>query len=56
MTDSSHGAVDAEFQFPKPRFAQALLCFSGVIVTIAGGLFGLGVSLHALMFLCLIWV
>jgi Na+/H+ antiporter NhaC len=56
MTDSSHGAVDAESQFPKPRFAQALLCFSGVIVTIAGGLFGLGISLHALMFLCLIWV
>ena len=56
MTDSSHGAVDAEPQISTPRFAQALLCFSGVIVTIAGGLFGLGISLHALMFLCLIWV
>lgn len=56
MPESSPGAVDAESQFPKPRFAQALLCFSGVIVTIAGGLFGLGISLHALMFLCLIWV
>ena len=40
----------------QPRFAHAALCFGGVITAIAGGLFGLGISLHALMFLCLIWV
>ena len=39
-----------------PTFLQAALCFGGVVATIAGGLFGLGISLHTLMFLCLIWV
>lgn len=38
-----------------PGFLQSLVCFSAIIVTIAGGLFGFGISLHALMFLCLIW-
>ena len=39
-----------------PGFLQALICFSVIVITIAGGLFGLGISLHALMFLCLLWV
>jgi len=39
-----------------PKFLQSLVCFSVVVGTIAGGLFGLGISLHALMFLCLLWV
>jgi len=39
-----------------PRFLQSLVCFSVVVITIAGGLFGLGISLHTLMFLCLLWV
>ncbi|MEX0964860.1 MAG: Na+/H+ antiporter NhaC [Pseudohongiellaceae bacterium] len=34
---------------------QAVLCFFGVIGIIATGLFLLGISLHSLMFLCLIW-
>ena len=38
-----------------PSFAQAFLCFSTVIVIIAGGLYWLEVSLHSLMFTCLIW-
>jgi NhaC family Na+:H+ antiporter len=38
-----------------PQFLQSLICFSVIIVTIAGGLFGLGISLHTLMFLCLLW-
>ncbi|GJM11917.1 MAG: Na+/H+ antiporter NhaC [Pseudohongiella sp.] len=33
-----------------------MVCFSGVIVIIAVGLFALGVGLHSLMFLCLLWV
>lgn len=40
----------------SPGFLQSLLCFSVVVVLIAGGLFGLGISLHTLMFLCLLWV
>jgi len=38
-----------------PSFAQSLLCFSVIVALIAGGLFGLGISLHALIFLCLLW-
>ncbi|CAM4421052.1 Na+/H+ antiporter NhaC [Shewanella livingstonensis] len=40
----------------SPSFLQSLICFSVIIITIAGGLFGLGISLHILMFLCLLWV
>lgn len=39
-----------------PSFLQSLTCFSLIVITIAGGLFGLGISLHSLMFLCLLWV
>jgi Na+:H+ antiporter, NhaC family len=40
----------------KSSLAQAVLCFFGVISIIAVGLFILGVGLHSLMFLCLLWV
>lgn len=40
----------------SPSFLQSLICFSVIIITIAGGLFGLGISLHILMFLCLLWI
>jgi len=39
-----------------PKFLQSFVCFSVIVVTIAGGLFGLGISLHTLMFVCLLWV
>ncbi|NKB32927.1 MAG: Na+/H+ antiporter NhaC [Pseudomonadales bacterium] len=39
-----------------PNFVEALICFSGVIATIAVGLFSLAIDLHVLMFVCLIWV
>ena len=35
---------------------HAALCFGGVIVIIAAGLFLYAVSLHSLMFVCLLWV
>lgn len=38
-----------------PKFLQSLICFTVIVVTLAGGLFGLGISLHTLMFLCLLW-
>ncbi len=38
-----------------PNFLQASICFGVIVITIAGGLFGLGISLHVLMFLCLLW-
>lgn len=40
----------------SPSFMQSIVCFSAIVITIAGGLFGLGISLHTLMFLCLLWV
>ncbi|MGI1998993.1 Na+/H+ antiporter NhaC [Shewanella frigidimarina] len=40
----------------SPSFLQSLICFSVIIITIAGGLFALGISLHILMFLCLLWI
>ncbi|MEC7511509.1 MAG: Na+/H+ antiporter NhaC, partial [Pseudomonadota bacterium] len=39
----------------RPSFPQSLLCFGVIVALIAGGLFGLGISLHALLFLCLLW-
>lgn len=38
-----------------PSFLQSFICFSVIVLALAGGIFGLGISLHALMFLCLIW-
>ena len=40
----------------SPSFVQSFICFSAIVVALAGGIFGFGISLHALMFLCLIWV
>ena len=38
-----------------PSFTQAAICFVGVLLIIAIGLFVLAVDLHVLMFLCLLW-
>lgn len=46
---------DSDLKQRTPSFAQAFLCFSTVIAIIAGGLYWLEVSLHSLMFACLIW-
>lgn len=55
MTTQSGTTSTISAQPGSPSFAQASLCFSGIILAIAGGLFGLGISLHVLMFLCLLW-
>ena len=58
-TDPERAAVTALDQTPPngrlPNLPQALICFTGVIAAIAGGLIGFGISLHALMFLCIVW-
>ena len=58
-TDPERAAVTALDQTPAngrlPSLPQALVCFTGVIAAIAGGLIGFGISLHALMFLCIVW-
>lgn len=49
MTDQA--AIEAN----KPGAAHAALCFSVNLLIIAAGLFVLDVSLHVLLFICLIW-
>lgn len=43
-------------QSRQSSLVQAVLCFFGVILIIAVGLFAMGIGLHSLMFLCLLWV
>ncbi|MEX1198640.1 MAG: Na+/H+ antiporter NhaC [Pseudohongiellaceae bacterium] len=38
-----------------PAFLHSLVCFGGNLLLISAGLFALEVSLHILLFLCLIW-
>jgi len=47
--------VSQEYSHEPPSFAHGALCFLSVVLIIAFGLFALGVDLHSLMFLCLLW-
>ncbi len=38
-----------------PSLAQSFICFFGIFLMISCGLFAFQISLHAIMFLCLIW-
>jgi Na+:H+ antiporter, NhaC family len=40
----------------EPGFLQSLICFGGVIVTVIAGLLWLGISLHSLLLIALVWV
>ncbi len=48
MTDSS------KYQTPSP--VQAVVCFLGIFLMIASGMFLFGISLHVVMCLCILWV
>lgn len=37
-----------------PGFVRALLCFTGILLIISFGLFVYSISLHSLLFLCII--
>ena len=39
-----------------PGFLHSLLCFGGVIVIVTSGLLWLGISLHSLLVIALVWV
>ena len=39
-----------------PGFSHSLLCFGGVIVIVISGLLWLGISLHSLLVIALVWV
>jgi NhaC family Na+:H+ antiporter len=47
--------TDAEQNLHIPGFAQSALCFTGNLLIISLGLFVFQLSLHSLMFFCLIW-
>ncbi|MCB1985587.1 MAG: Na+/H+ antiporter NhaC [Burkholderiales bacterium] len=62
MTQLPHPTTDSETQFNAlladkrlPSFIHALLCFLGVFAMISLGLFFFEASLHAIIFLALIW-
>lgn len=40
----------------EPGFLQSLVCFGGVIVIVIAGLLWLGISLHSLLLIALVWV
>jgi NhaC family Na+:H+ antiporter len=42
-------------QTDAPSLVQSIVCFTGIFAMISCGLFVFQVSLHAIMFLCLIW-
>lgn len=39
----------------SPSLLHAIICFGGILLIIAGGLFTFAISLHTLMFICLLW-
>ncbi|MDA0706361.1 MAG: Na+/H+ antiporter NhaC [Proteobacteria bacterium] len=40
----------------EPGFLQSMICFGGVIVTVIAGMLWLGISLHSLLLIALVWV
>lgn len=39
----------------SPSLTQSLICFFGIVIFIAGGLLALEISLHSVLFLCVVW-
>ena len=40
----------------EPEFLHSLLCFGGVMVIVISGMLWLGISLHSLLVIAVIWV
>ena len=40
----------------EPSFLHSLICFGGVIVTVISGMLWLGISLHSLLVIAVVWV
>ena len=40
----------------EPSFLHSLICFGGVIVTVISGMLWLGINLHSLLVIALVWV
>jgi len=56
MTASYRALIEVSDVTHRPGFLQSLVCFGGVLLLISGGLFVFQISLHAIMFLALLWV
>ncbi len=41
---------------PEPGFLRSLICFGGVIAIVIVGILALGINLHSLMLIALVWV
>ncbi|MCC6916833.1 Na+/H+ antiporter NhaC [Nitrosomonas sp.] len=56
MTANEKAAIEAlPAVLPLPSFWQSAVCFTGVLLLIALGLFMFQISLHVLIFLALVW-
>lgn len=55
MSDQHPGLEEFTGAQPQPSFWQAAACFGGVLLLISLGLFVFQISLHALIFLALLW-
>ena len=56
MTDSD-SPVDELFTAQRlPSLLQAIICFTGVFLLISLGMFVYAISIHAILFLALVWV
>lgn len=55
MTEPSQAAVQLEPEPRLPSLAHSAICFAGNLVMISLGLFVFEISLHILLFLCLVW-
>ncbi|MBX9895615.1 MAG: Na+/H+ antiporter NhaC [Nitrosomonas sp.] len=55
MNDQHPGLEEFTGAQPLPSFWQAAACFGGVLLLISLGLFVFQISLHALIFLALVW-
>lgn len=55
MTSEKTALEELPVAQPLPAFWQAAVCFIGILLLIALGLFVFEISLHALIFLALVW-
>lgn len=55
MTESPETVVQADLKQKLPSVTHSVICFAGNLVMISLGLFVFEISLHILLFLCLVW-
>ncbi len=56
MTINEMPESETNFDYPLPSFLHAVICIAGVFLMISLGMFVYEISLHAIIFLALMWV